>query len=486
MRLPKMRRKPFSTSGQVAQPSRARRLPKKFCAAAATERAKDRLQGQIADKERIGATLEESLRQQQERIEQLKQAAADPKSRQEVEKMVRSLGPVQKRLASATTELEKMRRQLAEETRKVAADTAGKAAAALQKVPDQLQTTQAAALEAQQNARVLQSEAVTAVSAPASPPPAAEAMPVAETNSTPSLDGKSFSELFTVAVETEKSIAERYQAIRAAQVAVQNQIPLAEAQKYVQVALPIRSELPPEASATEVKDAAALAAQNAAMEKALKELESMLSLTRGMAAQARRTSTGSEGVTISAEAMKAQAAQKQQLAAMAMEVEGQPAVDLTEMMKSIEAGSPGGAKGTATAGQGEGGAADGQGAGSGKPGGTGSGGAFVRLRAGGAGISRRRGGVGFRSRAQGSRRGLRSRREVDVHRHVVGHRAVSPSPAAKPRDPVPPGIGDRSRCKLSGRGRGGKLAVRAEFLRHGAAAARSKLRDFLRLHRIVV
>ena len=314
------------------------------------------------------------MRQQQERIEQLKQAAADPKSRQEVEKMVRSLGPVQKRLASATTELEKMRRQLAEETRKVAADTAGKAAAALQKVPDQLQTTQAAALEAQQNARVLQSEAVTAVSAPASPPPAAEAMPVAETNSTPSLNGKSFSELFTVAVETEKSIAERYQAIRAAQVAVQNQIPLAEAQKYVQVALPIRSELPPEASATEVKDAAALAAQNAAMEKALKELESMLSLTRGMAAQARRTSTGSEGVTISAEAMKAQAAQKQQLAAMAMEVEGQPAVDLTEMMKSIEAGSPGGAKGTATAGQGEGGAADGQGAGSGKPGGTGSGG----------------------------------------------------------------------------------------------------------------
>jgi len=353
--------------------------------AAAAERTRNRLQGRIAEKEKAESALQESLREQQERIEQLKQTAGEPNAPKEIAALSKSIEPVRKRLAAAKTDLENMHRQLAEEARKIAPATAAAAKAAedLQKAPDELQAAQAAALQAQQNARVLQSEALTvaaSASSPASPPPDAEAMPVAEMNSAPSLDGKSFSELYSVAVETEKSIAERYQAIRAAQVAVHKQIPLAEAQKYVQVALPIRSELPPEASATEVKDAAALAAQNAAMEKALKELESMLALTRGMAAQARSTSTGGEGVTISAEDMKAQAAQEQQLAAMAMEVEGQPAVDLTEMMKSIEAGSPGGANGRATAGQGEGGTGDGQGAGSGKPGGTGSGG-----RSGGSG-----------------------------------------------------------------------------------------------------
>lgn len=302
----------------------------------------------IAQKEGVIPGLEESVRQQQERLDQAKQAQG-PNVQKEVEKIQKAMTPVTKRLDTAKSDLENQKKKLAEIEPKVAtAQTElNRATAELSAAPEKAQAAQAEALKAQQDARAKQASAQSAAAkafaaTAATSQATAASMPAVEMSAAPSLEGKNFAELYNTAVETEKRIAERFQAIRAAQVAVQKQIPLSEAQKYVQMAVPLRSELPTGGEA--VTDAKALEAQNASIEKALKELESMLSLTRGMASQARTTaSANSHGTNISVEAMKAQAAQEQQLAAMATEAEGLNTVDLTEIMKQIAAGNTGGA-----------------------------------------------------------------------------------------------------------------------------------------------
>lgn len=298
----------------------------------------------IADKEKAIAGLEENAKQLQERLDQAKAASNE----KEAAKVQKSLEPITTRLGNAKKDLQKMQEKQQTESAKVepAKAEAQKAVEQLREAPAKLEAAQATALQAQQAARSAQTHAQTEVakaftSAPATP--LAAGSEVAQTAPPPSLDNLNLAELYAMAVATEKDIAEQFQSIRAAQVAVQKQIPLSEARKYVQMALPIRGEPPPNAASA--KTAEELAAQNAAIEKALKELESMLALTRGMAWQARSTSGGGEGVTVSMDAMKLQAAQEQELAALAAENENQLAVDLSELMKQMSGGAHTGGKG---------------------------------------------------------------------------------------------------------------------------------------------
>ncbi len=287
----------------------------------------------VADKEKAKTGLEENARQQRERV-------ASAKNTKDAAKLQNSLDPLTRRLADAKKDLQKLEERLAADANHLtlAEEAAKKSAQEVLDARGQLAATQAAALKAQQSARESQTKAQLEVAkAFASAAPITAAMEPVEMSASTSLDGQSFSSLYAQAVLTEKSIAERFQAIRAAQVAVQKQIPLPEAQKYVQMALPLRSELASDLSSAQTAEE--LAAQNAAIEKALKELESMLALARGMEYQARTTaSSAGEGTSVSLESMKALAAQEEQLAGLAAENENQAAMDLSALMKQIGGG----------------------------------------------------------------------------------------------------------------------------------------------------
>lgn len=319
-------------------------------AQASVDSAKQR----VSSLESTVANNEQVAREQKARLDELNKQQADPKSVAEIRK---ELDRANNSLAPARKNLQRARQLLNEEISKLTQVQAGiqKRAAAQAELPGQTRAAQAAALAAQQKARTLQAAAQAAIAKGFAESTAAKSAPPAQeqpAGPAPSLEGKDFAALYATAVQTEKAIAGKFQSIRAAQVAVQKQIPLAEARKYVQIALPIRSELPP-AATTPPADAASLAAHNEAIEKAMKELTSIVSLTRGMAAQAEATaSSAGQGVNISIEGMKAQAVQEQQLAALAAENAAATAVDLTGLMKQI-AGN--GAPGSGTPGEAAGG-----------------------------------------------------------------------------------------------------------------------------------
>lgn len=332
-----------------------RQAEKAAANAAKAQRDMETVQQRIAEREKVIGQLQAEISQQQAQGEQAK-SSGDTKGAGRAEKNVETLN---KRINSATAEAKKQRERLEALAKTASAEQPGEAQ--MKETAGKLQTAQKEALEAQQKARVLQANAQAVAAkafASASSASAPQTSAPTQDQAAPSLDGKSFSELYSTAVEAERAIAERFQAIRAAQVAVQKQIPLAEAQKYVQMALPVRDELPKDSGTA--KSAEELAAQNAAMEKALKELESMLSLTRGMAGQAKSTAAGNaEGMSVSVEGMKAQAEQEKQLAALAAENDGQAAVDLSALMRQMSGGAPtaaqGGQPGAGAAGSGAGG-----------------------------------------------------------------------------------------------------------------------------------
>ncbi|CAN5554357.1 hypothetical protein BH09VER1_BH09VER1_38020 [soil metagenome] len=309
----------------------------------------DRAAERVAVAQRNEVATVEMARQQQEALDQIKLAPGDANAQREANKVRKNLETARKRMDNIRADLarnQNLQGDAAKRAAQAKAD-AENAAAEIEAAPEKLKATQAAALGAQQNASAVQAKAQTAVGKvmDAGNPSGSPAPVVAQANTEPpqALEGKNLAELYNTAVETEKKVATEYQAIRAAQVALQKQIPLAEAQKYVQVAVPVRSALPPEAMQENVSDGKALEAKKAAIEKARQELASMVSLTRGMAYQARATAgAGDEGVTVSAEAMQAQANLEQQLSAMATEAEGERTADLSGLMKQAEKGSSNG------------------------------------------------------------------------------------------------------------------------------------------------
>ncbi|HEY5895897.1 MAG TPA: hypothetical protein VIT91_21970 [Chthoniobacterales bacterium] len=212
-------------------------------------------------------------------------------------------------------------------------------------LPAKMRDLQDAALTAQKTARELQTKAQTAATVAASqatesneaaePPPAIAASPAVP--ETPSLDGKSLSDLYKIAVTAEEAIAQSYRGIRAVDTAALRHIPLTDAKRYVEIARPTRPDLSKGLSSEATESTAELEKQKQAIEDATQQINSILALTRGMAFQARNTG-GGQGVTVSVDTMKTQAAQANEVAGMAADYQdGNYAVDLTGMMK----GSPG-------------------------------------------------------------------------------------------------------------------------------------------------
>ncbi len=189
----------------------------------------------IADKEKAIAGLEEALRQQQERMDQAKAAGNE----KETAKAQKALDPISTRLGNARKESAKMQEKQQTESAKVGAcprRKRRKAAAQLREAPAKLEAAQADSSPG--------SESPPAQRAGASPNRGGESVRRRaghrdsdnlgnDGNGSGSRIGKSepCRGLYALAVATEKSIAEQFQSVRAAQVAVQKQIPLSEARK---------------------------------------------------------------------------------------------------------------------------------------------------------------------------------------------------------------------------------------------------------------
>ena len=314
----------------------------------AARRSADAVQKNLATAENASGKQEQAVQQQQDLLDQNTSAGGEQKKNQALRKTLESL---KGRQDAAKTNLDKVRIQLAVANQKVALAVARaeKTTSGLLTAPGTVSLAQSEAAKTQQNAgnqqALARSTLLEALVAASNTSPSFEAAPAPpESTVAPPLKDQSLPALYATAVKTEQSIAGRYQFIRSAQVAAFKQIPLLEAGKYVQVAVPVRSELPPAAWTAPVTDRAGLEEQKAAIEQVRKELDSMLSLSRGMAAQARRTAqiAGGEAMRISVEPLEVQAAQQRELAELATEMEGQVAVDLTGAMNRISEGkSPG-------------------------------------------------------------------------------------------------------------------------------------------------
>jgi len=148
------------------------------------------------------------------------------------------------------------------------------------------------------------------------------------------LEGKNFAQLYQVAVDSEKKIAEQYKDIRAAESAKLRQVPISEAAKSIQVAIPVRPPLDPSIASANIQSAEALNVHNAAMEKALQQIDSMVATAQGIADQAQ----GQQQMNVSVEDMKVEAAEAGKLEQLAAENEGQLSVDVSQMMQQMEEG----------------------------------------------------------------------------------------------------------------------------------------------------
>jgi len=176
---------------------------------------------------------------------------------------------------------------------------------------------------------------------------------------------KDLAGVYQAAVQTESELAESYRRLRATELAMQRQIPLAQALELTDVARPDRPDLAAALSDSQ-SSGADPAAQRQAILEARSQIAAMRSLADSMVAQARGAGTGTG------------AAQQQTLEQLATEDENQTAKDLTGAMRG-KAGA-GSGKGGATTG------AIGSGSGAGGTGGGGSGGSGNGV-AGGGGAS---------------------------------------------------------------------------------------------------
>ncbi len=309
-----------------------------------------------------------------------KAAAADAEKRatQATDKARAAQTAAESRMAKETAEIEKGKVAVLTAAQKATAAEAEavKPAADLAAAPAAVVSAQADALRSQQKAREAQTQAKTALTsaqtaanATAStgattpvPTDSSALPPASATVPAPDLDNKSFGDLYAAAVEAEKDIAAKYDDIRTEETATRQQIPLEEARKLVQDVQPTRPALDPTLTGANVDTADALAEHNAAMEKALEQINSMLAHARGMSSQTRNSPNGVEtsGVNLTSVAdVKAEASEVNELGRLGTEGQASDiAVDLTDMMKQIASGTVNGTAPTmetgATSGQGTG------------------------------------------------------------------------------------------------------------------------------------
>jgi hypothetical protein len=279
-----------------------------------------------------------------------------------------------KNLGRAEKDIPKFQQRIVEQTARIA-KFSGKAGAP--GVNPELM--QQGALNKLREAQRLQSEATTA-QARAAKVFAAARSGEASSASAPEKSAADLAGVYQAAVDAEAEFTEAYRRLRATDLAMQRDIPLARALELTDAARPERPDLAASLRGSP-SDAEAAAGQRQAIQEARSQVAAMRSLADSMLAQARGlNSCGS---------------QRQNLEQLAAEDENQRAKDLTGAMRrgsgsgSGKAGSGSGAK----PGGGTGGAGDGSGTGKSGAGGVASGGSGAGA-GGGAGSGPGTGGSG--------------------------------------------------------------------------------------------
>jgi len=185
----------------------------------------------------------------------------------------------------------------------------------------------------------------------------------------PNLFDKDLAAVYEQAVQAETKNTTAYKEIRAADLAIIRKIPLAQAREQTDVARPIRPELNKELLRGSVRDMETAARHKQEVEKAIREVESMVTLGRRLLELAQGgEGKGAEGADVSMDWYRAKAAQEQEMTNAALEDDGQRAKDLSGLMK--EAAGDGSQDGAASGAQAAAAAANGGKPGrAGKPGG---------------------------------------------------------------------------------------------------------------------
>ena len=273
----------------------------------------------------------------------------------------RAAANAQKNLARAQSDIPKFQSRITEQTARIA-KFSGKSAP----VGMNPEVMQQGAAEKLREAQSLQTAAtVTQARAAKSFTDARDGVVSSAATTAAAQTPNDLAGVYQAAVQTESELAESYRRLRATELAMQRQIPLAQALELTDVARPDRPDLAG-ALSNSPSSGADPAAQRQAILEARSQIAAMRSLADSMLAQARGAGTGTG------------AAQQQTLEQLATEDENQTAKDLTGAMRG-KAGA-GSGKGSASSG------ASGSGSGSGGTGGGGGGGAGSGV-AGGSGAS---------------------------------------------------------------------------------------------------
>lgn len=263
----------------------------------------------------------------------------------------------------------------------------------------QARELQLAAQQAQARARDVFA-AARSLPSPAEAGIAALPNPVASTPVQPKPAGEvekmDLPKLYDTAVKTEDALTESYRRLRATELAMIRQVPLARAMELTDSAKVERPDL--QAS---LKDTANTESARDAMQNAKAEINAIHQLASSLLAQARAMDrSGSRsvaGVSASSENLQAAISRSQTLDSLAAEDENARAKDLTAAMKQAGKKS-GGSAGKKSSSSGSGSSASGSGSGSGAGGGTGTGtgagGGAGGVSAGGSGGGTGAGGSG--------------------------------------------------------------------------------------------
>ena len=317
--------------------SRAKTPEQKKSAEAAAEAA-------AKEADRLGK-LSDQLKDEARKKEEAARGATGRLSRAKQE-LAKAEGDLQRRWAES-----KESQTQAAGLQKPAIDAAAKAQEAQQK-----------AIEAQQKAR----DALAKSIAEGVKLAASEATPdAAKDDRRPNLFGMNLAGVYEQAVQAERRSTEAYKEVRAADLAIIRKIPLDQARDQTDVARPIRPELDRKLLTAPVRDMETANRHKQEVEKAVREVDSMVTLGRRLLELAQAgEGDGRGGADVSLDWYRAKAAQQEELTRAATEDDAAKAKDLTGLMQQ-GAGEEGTAGGQAAA------AAEGAGkAGSkGKPGG---------------------------------------------------------------------------------------------------------------------
>ena len=291
-------------------------------------------QAAISDRAKSVAELDSSVRRVEQEAKKLTDEAGPALQKAAQAREARG------RLTRARRELDSAKKQLerAVAAAKVSQAEAGKLQKTAATATDKAHEAQKRAIEAQRKARNASREALASARPVAAGRPEDDNKP---DRKRPDLFEKNVAELYDLAVGTERQSTEAYKDVRATDLAIIRQIPLAEARDQTDVAKPLRPELDKKLLTQPVRNMATADRHKKEVATAIREVRSMVTLGRRMLDMAQGTQAAEGTAAVSLDWYRAKAAQQEELTRAAMEDSGAVAKDVSELMKAAAGGEGG-------------------------------------------------------------------------------------------------------------------------------------------------